>query len=372
MEMTIEMTPVESPPALDLASSEILDPDHERVVIRQDPTTGLRFIVAIHSTVLGPALGGMRLRAYAGLRAALEDVLALARTMTLKASAAGLDVGGGKAVMIDDGRDELREQRLRAAAEVIEELHGAYITAEDIGTTTADMDLIARHTRYVVGRSPERGGGGDPSPITALTVLEATRRGLRFACGSSEPAGRRVGIIGLGKVGSALAGHLVDAGAEVVGFDVRAETAERVADELGVDLAPTAEAVLGSELDVLSPCAAGGLIDDALAGSIECRVVAGAANNPLTRASVADRLATRGIVYVPDFLANCGGLIHVESEWRGTSRSAEQARIANAMRGLERALADARLEGTTPLRVAERQALERVERARAAGARGAG
>jgi valine dehydrogenase (NAD+) len=363
--MTIEVTSVETPPALDPEPSALLDPDHERVVIRQDPATGLRFIVAIHSTVLGPALGGMRLRAYPGLRAALDDVLALARTMTLKASAAGLNLGGGKSVMIDDGREELRERRLRAAAEVIEELRGAYITAEDIGTTTADMDLIARHTRFAVGRSPERGGGGDPSPVTALTVLEAIRRGLRFACGSSELAGRRVGIIGLGKVGSALAAHLVEAGGEVLGFDLRADTAERVADELGIDLAPSAEAVLASELDVLSPCAAGGLIDDALAGSIECRVVAGAANNPLTRPSVADRLAARGVVYVPDFLSNCGGLIHVESEWRGTTRSAEQARIAQAMGRLERALAEARREGTTPLRVAERQALERVERARA-------
>src|SRR6185312_1409310 len=152
----------------------LADDDHEQVVIRQDKATGLRFIVAVHSTVLGPALGGMRLKLYScGLREALDDVMGLARTMTLKASAAGLDLGGGKAVMIDDGHDDLREARLEEAARVIDSLGGAYITAEDIGTTTADMDHVARFTRYCVGRSVENGGAGDPSPVTAQTVFEA-------------------------------------------------------------------------------------------------------------------------------------------------------------------------------------------------------
>src|SRR5215212_3750097 len=145
--------------------------DHERVVIRQDAETGLRLAIAVHSTVLGPSLGGMRLRSYpGGIPEALEDVLALARTMTLKASAAGLDLGGGKAVMLDDGRAELKDARMRAAARAIDELGGAYITAEDIGTTTADMDLMSKHTRWVVGRSEQNGGRGDPSPVTAETV----------------------------------------------------------------------------------------------------------------------------------------------------------------------------------------------------------
>src|SRR3954470_4389451 len=149
------------------------DDDHEQIVVRQDKETGLRFIVAVHSTVLGPALGGMRLKRYpGGLREALEDVMGLARTMTLKASAAGLELGGGKAVMIDDGRDELRLARLEGAAGVIEGLGGAYITAEDIGTTTADMDHLSRFTRFAVGRSRENGGGGDPSPVTAETVFQ--------------------------------------------------------------------------------------------------------------------------------------------------------------------------------------------------------
>jgi len=339
--------------------------DHEQVVIRQDPETGLRLILAVHSTVLGPALGGMRIRRYpGGLREALDDVMALARTMTLKASAAGLDLGGGKAVVLDDGDASRREERLVGAARAIDALGGAYVTAEDIGTTTADMDLMSGHSRYVVGRSVGNGGGGDPSPITAQTVLQAVRVGLEAATGSAELQGRRVGVIGLGKVGGALAASLAGAGARVTGCDLDEDRARRLAEEHGLELAPSAEALLSMELDVLSPCAAGGTIDDALAGSIDCSVVAGAANNPLTGRSVADRLARRGILYVPDFLANCGGLIHVAREWYGEDGPDECLLVERAGVSLERAIATAGSEGTTPLEVAERQALERVDAGR--------
>jgi len=339
------------------------DDDHEQIVIRQDRETGLRFVVAVHSTVLGPALGGMRLKRYpGGLREALDDVMGLARTMTLKASAAGLDLGGGKAVMIDDGEAHMREARLEAAARVIDGLDGAYITAEDIGTTTADMDHMAHFTRFVVGRSVSKGGGGDPSPVTAETVFQAMTRGLVAATGSGEYAGRRVGVVGLGKVGGALAAKLAEAGAEVVGCDINPDCCARAAEEHGIAMAPSAEAILASELDVLAPCAAGGLIDDALARSIDCRVVAGAANNPLTDRGVARTLMERDILYVPDFLANCGGVIHVAVEWSGGG--SEQDFIAGAMERLDVAIETAESEGTTPIEVAERQALERVEAAR--------
>jgi valine dehydrogenase (NAD+) len=343
----------------------IADDDHEQIVVRQDKDTGLRFVVAVHSTVLGPALGGMRLKRYpGGLREALDDVMGLARTMTLKASAAGLDLGGGKAVMIDDGRPEMRTARLEAAARVIDGLDGAYITAEDIGTTTADMDHMGTLTRFVVGRSVSDGGGGDPSPVTAETVFQAMGRGLAAATGSDDFDGRRVGVIGLGKVGSALAAKLVGAGADVVGCDLDPGCCTRMADEHGIEVAPSAEAILAGELDVLAPCAAGGLIDDALARSIDCRVVAGAANNPLTGRGVARTLMQRDILYVPDFLANCGGLIHVSLEWYGDQCGGETELIAGAMERLETAIETAEAEGTTPIDVAERQALERVEAAR--------
>jgi valine dehydrogenase (NAD+) len=357
------MTIATQPPVRSTIS--LADDDHEQIVIRQDPDTGLRLIVAVHSTVLGPALGGMRLRRYpGGLREALADVMALSRTMTLKASAAGLDLGGGKAVMIDDGRDELREPRLRAAAEVIDGLHGAYITAEDIGTTTGDMDYVARFTRFAVGRSVENGGGGDPSPVTAETVFQAIVRGLRAATGSAELDGRTVGIVGLGKVGYALGASLASAGANVVACDLESEPCVRFADEHGGAIAPSAEAIMATELDVLCPCAAGGMIDEALAGSIDCRVLAGAANNPLTSRDVARRLQARDILYVPDFLANCGGLIHVSTEWHGADGPDERELIRRAMDSLERAIATAEAEGSTALDVAERQALERVEASR--------
>lgn len=342
------------------------DDDHEQIVIRQDPATGLRLIVAVHSTVLGPSLGGLRLKRYpGGLSEALADVMELARTMTLKASAAGLALGGGKAVLIDDGMADLREARLEAAARVIHGLDGAYVTAEDIGTTTADMDYMARFTPYVVGRSVDGGGQGDPSPVTAETVFQATCRALRSLDGSAEVEGRRVGLIGLGKVGYALAARLAEAGARVVACDLDAARCERFADEHGGEIAPSAQSVMAMPLDVFAPCAAGGLIDDALARSIDCRVVAGAANNPLTGREVARTLMGRGILYVPDFLANSGGLIRVSTEWYGDRSPSEEDLIAGAMDRLDQALAGAELEGLPPIEVAERQALARVAAARA-------
>ena len=340
--------------------------DHEQLVVRQDADTGLRFLVAVHSTVLGPALGGLRLRRYSGgLHEALADVLGLARTMTLKASAAGLDLGGGKAVMLDDGRSEARERRLEQAGEIVESLGGAYITAEDIGTTTEDMEVIARRTRFVVGRAKRHGGLGDPSPVTAKTVFQAIGCGLAATTGSDELEGRRIGIVGLGKVGLPLAGKLAAAGARVIGCDLDAARVERFVSEHGGDVAPSAQAILGMELDVLAPCAAGGLIDPAIARSIDCRVIAGAANNPLTGRQVARVLEGRGILYVPDFLANCGGLIRVSNEWCGDGDRDEARCIARAMERLESALEEADLTGTLPLEVAERNALERIDAARA-------
>ena len=246
------MTIATQPPAR--TNIALADDDHEQIVIRQDPATGLRFIVAVHSTVLGPALGGMRLKRYpGGLREALDDVMGLARTMTLKASAAGLELGGGKAVMIDDGREDMRMARLEGAAGVIEGLDGAYITAEDIGTATADMDYMARFTRFAVGRSRENGGGGDPSPVTAETVFQGIRRGLDAATGSDSLDGRRVGVIGLGKVGSVLATRLAEAGARVTACDLDSECCTRLSAQHGIEIEPSAETILASELDVLAP-----------------------------------------------------------------------------------------------------------------------
>jgi valine dehydrogenase (NAD+) len=261
--------------------------------------------------------------------------------------------------MIDDGRETGRRERFEGAADVIHELGGAYITAEDIGTTTVDMDVMATRTPYVVGRSREAGGAGDPSPTTAATVLRAMRCALEAVSGSDDLCDRRIGVIGLGKVGAALAAMLADAGARVVATDLQAERADRFVDEHSGELAPSAEALFDTELDVLAPCAAGGLIDEAIAGAIDCHVVCGAANNPLTNREACRRLAARGILCVPDFLANCGGLIHVDAERRGFSKDLVDEGIECAMARLDQALAAAD-DSVTPLEAAERQALERV------------
>lgn len=349
---------------------------HERIEVRHDARTGLRLIVAVHSTALGPALGGLRLRQYAGgLPEALDDVMALSSTMTLKAAAAGLDLGGGKAVILDDGRmppgSSARAARLEAAGRVIEEMGGAYVTAEDVGTSTDDMEAIARGTRYVVGRAPSAGGLGDPSPATAQTVFRAIRVALAHAGdrGASDPtasgavAGRRVGVIGLGKVGSVLADLLLEAGARVLAFDVVPDRLVR-ARARGVEVAASAAAVLQAPLDVVAPCALGGLVDEQVAGGLDCKVVCGAANNPLAGAGTAGLLADRGVLYVPDFLANCGGLVHVAAEWEGRDGGGLASALDRAERQLERALAQAATTGVTPLEAARQIAGERIGQTR--------
>jgi len=346
---------------LEDALLESLGWEHQRVHLVQDDDIGLRAVIAIHSTVLGPALGGLRMRPYErGLAEALDDALRLSRAMTLKAAAAGLDLGGGKAVLVDDGRTELRSPRLIAMAREVERLGGAYITAEDIGTTTADMDLIAEHTAYVVGRSKHDGVGGDPSPDTARTVLGAIRAALWVLDRDDALAGREVGVIGLGKVGGPLARWLLEAGAQVIAFDP-APGAAQAARALGAELAGSSDEILGRELDVLAPCAIGGLIDEPAAGQLRCRIVCGAANNQLSGRAAATVLARRRILYVPDFLANCGGLIHVNAERCGDADPDHLGRaLAAARERTQNVLLEAYAEHRLPSDVAEEHAWERI------------
>ncbi|HEX5146980.1 MAG TPA: Glu/Leu/Phe/Val dehydrogenase dimerization domain-containing protein [Conexibacter sp.] len=350
------------------ALEQSLSWEHERVELVHDADSGLEAVLAIHSTVLGPALGGLRLRRYAGgLPEALDDALRLSRAMTLKASAAGLDLGGGKAVVLDDGAwsdPACRTARLRAVARELERLGGAYVTAEDVGTSTADMDLIAERTRHVVGTTRGAGLGGDPSPSTVRTVLGAIAVALEVRDGDDALAGRSVGVVGLGKVGGRLAARLVGAGARVVGVDPDA-AARRRASVLGVEIASTADELLARPLDVLAPCALGGLIDEATAASVRCRVVCGSANNPLTGEPAAAQLARRGVLYVPDFLANCGGLIQADCERRGVADPARLERALAAARARTRAvLREASERGALPSAVAEQHAWTRIHTAR--------
>lgn len=340
--------------------------DHEQIVIRQDPETGLRAIVAIHSTTLGPALGGLRLRGYGGsLSAALEDVLRLSAGMTVKAAAAGLELGGGKAVMLDDRDQTSRHQRLQGFAQLLNDLGGRYITAEDIGTSTADMDLLAGYTDWVVGRSEAEGGMGDPSLATAQTVLGSIRAGLEAATGSSQLADRRIGVVGLGKVGFELATTLAACGARLVVYDLHGERARQLARHTGCEIAPSLDALLASRLDALAPCATGQMIDYQVARTLDVAVLAGSANNLLCGAHLARTLATRGILYVPDFLANCGGLIQVDIERRCGSTHDVSLAIDDALERVREILWQARHEDRTTLEVAEERASRRLAARRA-------
>jgi glutamate dehydrogenase/leucine dehydrogenase len=336
--------------------------DHERVVVFRDAEAGVAGVIAIHSTVLGPAMGGLRLNAYPTLEAAMLDALRLSRAMSLKNAAAGLDLGGGKAVVIDDGRwgTPDREKRMRAVGRAIAELGGSYITAEDVGTSPADMDAIAAVTSHVAGRSCERGGSGNPSPYTARTVFAAIESAVRVRLDRPGLEGVRVGVQGVGQVGARLVGLLADAGAIVSVADLDAERAIAVAGAYGATAQPL-EGFLEQDVEVLAPCALGGAIDAATVPRLRAPVVAGAANNPLADAEVATLLAERGILYVPDFVANCGGIIDVGAEALGLPEARRDELLEEAFRRTHRLLGEAASKKRMPIELAEDLALRRID-----------
>ncbi len=337
--------------------------DHERVELVHDPASGLRAVIAIHSTALGPAVGGLRMQAYPDVDAAVRDALRLSFAMSLKNAAADLALGGGKAVIVDDGTSDGRADRLLAFADAVQALGGAYLTAEDVGTSPPDMDLIATRTEYVLGRSPQHGGSGDPSPATARTVLGAIHAGVDAHLAADGVAGLRIGVAGVGKVGASLARMLAGEGAELVLADADPNRAAALGDELGAETA-TPDRLLRAPLDVLAPCATGEMIDAELAGDLPCAVVAGAANNPLVDDRTAAVLHERGVLYVPDFLANCGGMVQIAAEYRSAGADFVEERIAAAGDQLRAVLAEARREGRMPLDVARERAVRAISKAR--------
>ena len=344
--------------------------EHEELVVRQGARSGLRCIVAVHSTALGPALGGVRLWGYPAAIDACRDALRLATGMTYKAAAAGLDLGGGKGVICAPAGRELDSRRRRDAlldfGDLVASLEGRYITAEDVGTSPDDLVTIARRSEHVTGLPPEHGGSGDPSPSTAAGVEAAMRACCALSFGTPDLAGRRIAVIGLGHVGSPLARRLAAAGAELVVSDISPRRRELAA-ELGAEWVAAEDAML-SECDVLAPCALGGAIDAANVDALRARVVCGSANNQLADESLAARLAERGILYAPDFIANAGGLIHVYMEIKGYSKE----RAAELALGIESTLARilrvAATRGETPLDAARELARERLEATIAAAA----
>jgi leucine dehydrogenase len=338
------------------------DGDHEQVVMCRDDKTGLKAIIAIHSTVLGPALGGTRWKPYASTDEALLDVLRLSRGMTYKSSAAGLDLGGGKAVIVGDPATDRSEELLTTYARFVHSLSGRYITAEDVGTTMADMDFMSSESPYIAGISEAKGGSGDPSPVTAVGVLAAIRSAARHVFGSDSLADRHICISGVGKVGSTLAAHLAKEGARLTIADIVDESAARVARETGAEVVDVAKSHAVS-CDIFAPCALGAVLNDTTIPELACRAVAGAANNQLERPDHADALQAAGIVYVPDFIANAGGVINIscEKDPGGYDRARAEAKVsANIDRAVEEVLQTAESQGITTAVAADRMAEARL------------
>lgn len=335
---------------------------HEQVVFCTDPASGLRAVIALHSTALGPGLGGTRFHPYRSMDAALDDVLRLSRAMSYKNALAGLDHGGGKAVVLGDPHTDKTPELLRAYGRFVESLGGRYVTACDVGTYVADMDVVAQETRWATGRSPEHGGAGDSSVLTALGVYQGMRAAAAHVWGEPTLAGRRVGIAGVGKVGHRLAEHLLEDGARVVVTDVDDTAVRRLLDRHpGTEAVEDADTLARTPLDVFSPNALGGALDDVTVDALTARVVCGGANNQLAGPRTADRLAARGIVYAPDFLVNSGGVIQVSDELHGFDMGRAAARTEKIFDTTLAVLRAADEDGVTPAVAADRLAEERIE-----------
>jgi valine dehydrogenase (NAD+) len=338
-----------------------LGSEHEQVVFCNDRATGLRAVVAIHSTALGPALGGTRFYPYASTDAAVEDVLNLSRGMSYKAALAGLDLGGGKAVIIGDPAEIKTEALLRAYGRFVQSLGGRYYTACDVGTFSEDMDDIARECSFVTGRTVAHGGAGDSSVLTAYGVFQGMRAAAESVWGSPTLSGRTVGVAGVGKVGHHLVRHLVEDGASVVVTDVHQPAVDRVlADHPGVTSVETTDALVASPLDVYAPCALGGALSDDVVEVLTAKVVCGAANNQLAHPGIEKVLEERGILYAPDYCVNSGGLIQVADELEGFSFDRARQRATGIFETTRSVFEVARSEGVPPAIAADRLAERRM------------
>ena len=335
---------------------------YEQVVFCHDQRTGLRAIVAIHSTLLGPALGGTRFYLYPTEDAALEDVLRLAKGMTYKAAAAGLDLGGGKAVILGDPSTDRSEGLIRAYARFVDSLGGRYVTAEDVGTTQADMDLIRRETTRVTGVSVELGGSGDPSVATAHGVLWAMKAVAARLWGTTSLDGKHVVVSGVGKVGSSLVGLLMEEHARVSVADVVPAAVDRMVARHGVE--PVAvEAAYAVPCDIFSPCALGGVLDPLRIPELRSLAVVGCANNQLSDPTCGKLLHDAGILYAPDYVVNAGGVINIAEELspRGYHRDRAYGAIGRIFETTGTVLDLAEAEGITTAEAADRLAERRMD-----------
>ncbi len=298
---------------------------HEQVAFRADPETGLRAIIAVHNSNLGPAVGGCRMFPYANEEQALHDVLRLSRGMTYKSALAGLPLGGGKSVIIGDPRKDKTPALMQAMGDFVDSQGGRYVAAEDSGTGVDDIRIMGERTPFVSGLTDNE-FGGDPSPSTAWGVFLGIRTAVALRSGRHDLDGLRVAIQGLGHVGYYLARFLRAEGAHVLGADVNEDNLRKAVDDLGVEVVSTDE-ILFREVDVLAPCAMGAILNDDTVPLLRAGIVAGAANNQLSTPEQAANLADRGILYCPDFLINAGGIIDVHHQRAGSSEAEKRAHI---------------------------------------------
>jgi valine dehydrogenase (NAD+) len=334
---------------------------HEQVVFCSDQASGLRAVIAIYSTALGPALGGTRFHPYASEDEAVADALDLSRAMAYKNAVAGLDHGGGKAVIWGDPDRHKTEALLRAYGRFVESLGGRYYTACDVGTYPVDMDVVARETRYVTGRTEANGGCGDSSVLTAFGVFQGMRAAAEHVWGTPSLARRRVGIAGVGKVGRRLAEHLVADGADVVVTDVRpsAVAALRAAHP-EIDAVDDTAALVAADIEVYAPCALGGALDDDTVNTLRAGIVCGGANNQLAHPGVEKLLVDRGILYAPDYVVNAGGVMQVADEIHGFDLARARAKAERIYDTTRQILEHAAAEGVPPAVAADRLAERRM------------
>ena len=327
--MTTELVTPKELQKIDPVFGQLSFDNHEQIVFCNDKDTGLKAIIGIHNTILGPALGGTRMWKYANEWEALNDVLRLSRGMTYKSAISGLNLGGGKAVIIGDAKTEKTPEMITKFAQYINSLSGKYITAEDVGTTTGDMDLIRDVTPYVTGISESRGGSGNPSPVTAYGVYMGMKAAAKFKFGSDKLQGKRIMVQGIGHVGETLVDLITKEGALVQITDINEARLQEIAAKYGAKIYNGAD-LYSADVDIYAPCALGATINDATIHKIKAQVIAGAANNQLANEKIHGQiLKEKGIAYAPDFLINAGGIINVYGEIVGYGKEEAMKRTEN-------------------------------------------
>lgn len=336
---------------------------HEQVVFCYNKTVNLKAIIAIHDTTLGPALGGCRMLPYKTEQDALDDVLRLSKGMTYKAAVSGLNLGGGKTVVIGDPRRDKTEPLLRMLGRFINTLGGRYITAEDVGTNVADMLIIRQETEFITGVPTSRGGGGDPSIITAYGVLKGIEACLLERYGSRSVKGKVVAIQGIGSVGYHLAENIANADGKLILSDINEKKLKEVADKFGASAVSPAD-IYSQKCNIFAPCALGGIINSEMIPQLQCDIIAGSANNQLKNDKDADELRRRGILYAPDFVINAGGLINVAEEIYGYNRQSALENAAKIFDSVKKVLAISKEDNISTDRAAQVLAETRIEQIR--------